>query len=67
VDISRMVYPSLTTISQPVQEMAEKAITMILNTKDKVGTPRKVLLKPRLVARDSTARPGERMRGPDNG
>jgi DNA-binding LacI/PurR family transcriptional regulator len=54
--IPEIAIPSLTTVAQPVKEMAEKAVDMILKTKDKIGIRRKVLLHPRLVVRESTAR-----------
>ena len=54
--ISEITIPTLTTVAQPVKEMAEKAVDMIFKTKDKIGIKRKVLLHPRLVIRESTAR-----------
>jgi DNA-binding LacI/PurR family transcriptional regulator len=53
--VPEMVSPSLTTIAQPVSEMARRAVEMILNAKDKMQITRRVLVKPRLVIRESTA------------
>jgi DNA-binding LacI/PurR family transcriptional regulator len=52
--IPRMVSPTLTTIAQPIEEMAEKAVQMILDMKNKSDGGRELLLMPRLVVREST-------------
>ena len=54
--VAEIVSPSLSTVAQPVAEMARRAVEMILKTKDKMTITRKVLLKPRLVVRESTAK-----------
>jgi LacI family transcriptional regulator len=59
INITEMVYPRLTTIAQPTQELAEIAIRLLLNKmqEGKAVTllPQRIYLKPHLVERDSCA------------
>ncbi|HOR00872.1 MAG TPA: LacI family DNA-binding transcriptional regulator [Anaerolineae bacterium] len=54
--------PALTTICQPVGELAAQAVTLLLGLIDGTATSdaaRRVLLRPTLVVRESCAAPGE--------
>jgi DNA-binding LacI/PurR family transcriptional regulator len=55
IDFSEMITPSLTTIHYPIEEMAEKAVDMIvaLQAREGLETPL-VKLQPKLVVREST-------------
>jgi len=52
--IPEVVHPSLTTIAQPLKEMSERAVEMILETRANAVVDRRVILDPSLVARQST-------------
>ena len=55
LDISAIVYPSLTTIAQPFAEMCDVAVQMVLDQKNGIEIEeRKVVLEPKLVVREST-------------
>jgi DNA-binding LacI/PurR family transcriptional regulator len=55
-DFSRMTLPSLTTLSQPFQEMCRTAVEMIITMKTGGTLPsHRIVLQPSLVSRDSTA------------
>jgi DNA-binding LacI/PurR family transcriptional regulator len=54
-----MLQPSLTTIVQPIQPMAEKAVEMIMDGIKKVPLERHVVLQPTLAARESTSMVGD--------
>jgi DNA-binding LacI/PurR family transcriptional regulator len=55
VEISTMTHPTLTTLAQPVREMVEKAVDMILNYQDYASVaPRGAVLEPSLIVREST-------------
>lgn len=54
VQIPEVVQPSLTSVAQPLREMAERAVEMILSTKESRDVPREVLLQPRLNVRESS-------------
>lgn len=57
IEISKIVYPSLTTITQPFAEMCEVAVQMILDQKNgNEIVNKKVILKPDIVLRESTKR-----------
>jgi len=56
-NISQMFVPGLTTVSQPFEEMCRRAIEIIVSMKN--GTPvepRRIVLQPDIVVRESTAR-----------
>ena len=55
IELSRLVYPSLTTVSQPFEEMARTAVNMLLDT-GQTGNKRAVF-EPSLLIRESTAPP----------
>ncbi len=57
IEVSKIVYPSLTTVAQPFAEMCEVAVQMILDQKngDEIAN-KKVVLKPNIVLRESTKR-----------
>jgi DNA-binding LacI/PurR family transcriptional regulator len=55
IDISSIVVPSLTTIHQPIDDMIETGVQMLLKlVKDKIIEPHKEMAKPWLVDREST-------------
>jgi len=54
--VPEIVTPALTTITQPVEEMARRAVEMILEAKNTAVPPGEVVLQPRLMVRDSTTR-----------
>lgn len=56
-DISRMTLPTLTTLSQPFEEMCRVAVKLLvaMKTGDTIDE-RRVVLQPELVVRDSTAK-----------
>jgi LacI family transcriptional regulator len=52
--IARLSTPALTTIRQPLQEMAEAAYKMVVNQRDEIlRKPQNILLNPELVIRKS--------------
>jgi DNA-binding LacI/PurR family transcriptional regulator len=54
IEAAKTSKPALTTIRQPIQQMAEKAYDMILNEKDSLLMHgKKVMFKPELVIRES--------------
>jgi DNA-binding LacI/PurR family transcriptional regulator len=54
IEASRTSKPPLTTIRQPIQQMAEKAYEMLLLERDSLlMSPRNVMFKPELVKRES--------------
>ena len=55
-EIARVLTPSLTTIAQPVREMSEKAVDLIIGGKPLVE--KSVITEPKLIIRESTAREG---------
>ncbi len=59
-EIPEMVHPSLSTIAQPIKEMAETAVDMLINRQIyEIRGQRMLLLDPTLVVRESTGRPSE--------
>ncbi len=49
--------PALTAVAQPVEKMGEMAVKLLLRRmQTPLGEPRRILLEPRLVIRDSVAR-----------
>jgi LacI family transcriptional regulator len=59
IEISKIVYPSLTTVAQPFPEMCDVAVQFVLDQKNGIEiTEKKVVLKPKLIIRESTKRTG---------
>lgn len=58
VNVASLTTPRITTIRQPVEEMAEQAVYAILKSKEKV-VPSKVVLPVELIVRESTRPPTE--------
>lgn len=55
ISSSEMVSPSLTTITQPFQEMCQSAVQLIINRiQKKELSPSRIVLEPSLIIRDST-------------
>ena len=50
---AEMAIPPLTTVHQPIYEMGEKAVEMLLNTKETVGS---IIMPHHIVERDSVKR-----------
>ncbi len=58
VPVARFLRPSLTSVSQPLDQVGERLISMLVDLiKGRELAARQVLLPPHLVVRDSTARP----------
>jgi DNA-binding LacI/PurR family transcriptional regulator len=54
--IAGYLRPSLTSLRQPIAEVGERAVTMLIDlVRGETPSPTQVLLKPRLIVRDSTA------------
>ncbi|SFS53006.1 LacI family DNA-binding transcriptional regulator [Paenibacillus sp. BC26] len=51
--------PPLTTVSQPTEQMGQLVVDLVLSKNDaaKPGEPKRVMLKPELVVRQSTGKP----------
>jgi LacI family transcriptional regulator len=56
--IAQSVWPNLTTVYQPITEMAQAAAEMLIARNGTDSTPDAIELPYRIVLRDSTARPG---------
>jgi LacI family transcriptional regulator len=55
IELACYTNPPLTTISQPKQEMGAQAIHLLSDRiSNKMVSPRRILLQPRLIVRDST-------------
>jgi len=54
--VAEVAWPPLTTIHQPISEMASEAVSLLLSPR--TGTTRHLTLPMRLVVRGSTGRPG---------
>lgn len=52
IELSTLIYPSLSTIEQPFREMANVSVRMLLGRKTPFG--KKAILSPRLLEREST-------------
>ena len=59
IELSKMIWPTLSTVEQPYHEMAFAAVDMILG-KDK-GLGNKAVFTPRIIERDSTCKFEERL------
>ncbi|MBC8449920.1 MAG: LacI family DNA-binding transcriptional regulator [Chloroflexi bacterium] len=54
--IAGYLRPSLTSLRQPIAEVGERAVTMLIDlVRGETPSPAQVLLKPRLIVRESTA------------
>lgn len=51
--LSRLSYPRLTTVRQPVYELCKEVVTMLLDLVDKGVRPSSKILEPQLVIRES--------------
>jgi len=51
--------PPLTAVEQPIEQMGEMGVRMLLRRlREPASDPRRVLLEPRLIVRESVAPPG---------
>jgi LacI family transcriptional regulator len=56
IGLARMISPALTTVSQPFEEICEKAVDLLLSLKQDNGSgARKIVMDPSVVIRESTA------------
>lgn len=56
ITLARMITPSLTTVTQPFEQICEKAVELLLSAKNGDGSvPSKIVMDPDLIIRDSTA------------
>ncbi len=54
--LARMITPALTTVTQPFEQICEKAIELLLSVRNNDGSPPgRIMIEPDLVVRDSTA------------
>lgn len=62
--LSRQMRPTLTSVSQPTEEIGRLAVDMLFNRMDdnEIVEAETVSLQPRLIVRDSTAAPAEKAR-----
>ena len=61
IEIASYVFPQLTTISQPKLEMGRRAVLRLLERMtDKTQSPRRDVLAPTLVVRESSVAPARR-------
>jgi DNA-binding LacI/PurR family transcriptional regulator len=59
INLAALVYPPLTTVRQPIEELSESAVDLLVNRiqgREK-GPSRHIVFEPRLVVRQSTAAP----------
>ena len=57
IDLSRYTIPRLTTVEQPVDEIAFRSVNLLLDMMEKGAAPRHVLVKALYRSRDSVAAP----------
>jgi len=58
ITLARMITPALTTVTQPFEQICEKAVEMLLAMKEgDQSSPGRIILEPGLVVRDSTSAP----------
>jgi LacI family transcriptional regulator len=56
IGLARMISPSLTTVSQPFEDICEKAVELVLSQKlEGRASAQKIVIDPGMVVRDSTA------------
>ena len=56
IDIGRFTLPRLTTVEQPVDEIARRSVNLLLDMMEKDAAPRHILVEAALRKRESTAR-----------
>ena len=57
IDLSRYTVPRLTTVEQPVDEIARRSVNLLLDMMEKGAAPRHILVKAVYRSRDSVAAP----------
>ena len=57
IDISRFMLPRLTTVEQPVGEIARRSVNLLLDMMEKGAAPRHILVKAVFRSRESVAAP----------
>ena len=57
IDLSRFTIPRLTTVEQPVEEIALRSVNMLLDMMEKNAAPRHILVNAVYRNRDSVAPP----------
>ncbi|WP_163853654.1 LacI family DNA-binding transcriptional regulator [Paenibacillus elgii] len=58
--LATIIDPPLTTVAQPIQEMGQKVVDLIIRIiNDKNSTKQRIVMLPELVIRSSVSRPGE--------
>ena len=57
IDLSRYTIPRLTTVEQPVDEIARRSVNLLLDMMEKGAAPRHILVKAVYRARESVAPP----------
>ena len=55
IDISRFTLPRLTTVEQPVEEIARRSLNLLLDMMDRDAAPRHVLVEASFRKRESVA------------
>jgi LacI family transcriptional regulator len=58
IQVSHLISPQLTTVAQPVDEIGIRGASILVDIINGQSPPPPALLKPRLVVRESTAKPG---------
>jgi LacI family transcriptional regulator len=57
------VSPPLTAVAQPVDKMGEIGLKLLLRRmRERTTEPRRILLEPRLIIRESVSRPAQKSR-----
>ena len=57
IDLCRFTIPRLTTVEQPVEEIARRSVNLLLDMMEKGAAPRHILVKAVFRNRDSVAAP----------
>jgi LacI family transcriptional regulator len=57
IDLSRYTIPRLTTVEQPVDEIARRSVNLLLDMMEKGAAPRHILVKAVYRSRESVAAP----------
>jgi LacI family transcriptional regulator len=57
IELSRYVYPALTTVGQSIRQIGESAAEMLIERikREGEGAPRSLVMAPELFVRESTA------------
>lgn len=59
IALTWMITPALTTVTQPFEQICEKAVELLLALNEGEGTsPQRIMVEPDLIVRDSTIGPG---------